>query len=902
MVENRNLDQILIDEEEMEEDEELEKLSTEWIAEVNLKVQSSLASSQTCIDYLYFLSKALFRLQRRHLKSRSTEPGDKQPTGKRWKQKKMESKSLVYFQDMQPMSTATMLEPHIAKQLEAAVGEINIVFTNITKYLPFKKVQTIAFRYIGKFIGNLYKAFLARSHEYFEVENELRKADSFGSQRSEGNLVTEVKGLQEHSCALKTRAELAEYHYREVSSMNRDLEKNIKCLRSKIEQLQNGEKVTADLLVSAKQVSKTSKSKALVKKSKHLSSEEPKNIIFDRHDTTTDQRVIPGENIPIGESEEQKAGPEVSKKENIPFDEPTGESIPKELTIGRITPIQTKFETVLSEAVKGKMFKSNSNAGKNQRAWVQKEELKTQAQQMVVDLLTDFQTAVLYSLDHGLRSGKDLAPDDICKVHALLKSEELKNLYEVIEKTIKEISMQKLKQEPKEQPVQDRKPLEENLAEISKEREPDLTNFAELLEEVSRFGIIQEIALDELSAQVQYLIEEAKQDQSLSQEETHFHEKTLQALDTILTLEKMSSRAGMDQLIRIRETISNIYSSNSALELNKKEVKLQAECYKEGASLPETPSATPAKIIQPSGNVLQAAEGEKVVDLSYIVNVTYLRSTCKTLDQAVCDGIISRQLHTTATHLIHKTLSIIQLRLAYLFRKYMAFRQIEIFRKYLNSRLLDLSNKDDEVPKALYRFASRLKTRLISTMRHWETRQQLINQSRQRHLNQMINVFSQVKHHTGLVLLSPFLATRSPDTKMRKQFGPPFQPTLVVASERPCCPHGQGNGTPSTLLRTRNTHLWSTNIVDGSFPIAKKDPATPVMFPATPKLVTMDGRKNSFRQMVTNTQMSIVGESLHIPTKSLPIPSESYVPLFLDKNMAFAIATSSNKFNFFQQA
>ncbi|XP_059812702.1 uncharacterized protein LOC132384994 [Hypanus sabinus] len=685
----------------MEDDEEAEKLSTEWIEEVNLKVLTRLASFQTGIDHLHILSKALFELQHELLKSTSKETGSKDTTGKRGREKKTELKLLMYLQDMQPMSTAKMVEPHNGKRLEAAVGEIDVILADITRYLPCKKVQTIAFRYVGKFIENLHKAFLIRSQEYSEVENELRKAESIGSQNADCNLAIELKRLQEHSSALKTQAELAEYHYKEVSSKNQDLEKTIKCLRSKIEQLQNGGKVTseeipppADLLVEKKQANKISQSVALVKTSKQKlilaenlkvkgpSNEEPKNILFGGQDRTAEQRVVSGKNIPFGKPEEQKIAPEVCKKKTPPFGKSTRESISTKLSIGRITPTRSpKLEMILNEAVKRKMTKSNLNSGKKQRAWVQKEEaLKTKAQLMVVDLLTDFQTAVLYSLDHGLHSGKDLAPDDIGKVQALLKSE-LKNLYGVIENMIKEISMQKLKQEPIEQPVQDRKPLEENLAEKSKEQQPDLIVFAELIEEISRFGIIQEIALDELSAQVQYFIEETKQDQSLSQEEMHFHEKTLQALDTILALQKRSSRAGMDQLIRIQEVISNLYSSNSALELYRKEVNLQTEYSKnEGIYLPVTPSAITGRTIQPRGEDLQVAEDKKIVEISYTVNVAYLRTTCKILDQAEYDGIISKQLNTIATHLIYKTLTTIQLRLAYLFRKYFAFHRIQIFR------------------------------------------------------------------------------------------------------------------------------------------------------------------------------------------------------------------------------
>ncbi|XP_067880921.1 uncharacterized protein [Heterodontus francisci] len=777
-----NSNQILIDEYDVEEDGEVEKRSAEWIEEVNVKVQTSLASSQECIDNLYKLSDTLFSLQHERLKPKSPEPGGQDTILKWWREKKMDPKTLMHLLDMQPMSTVKMVEPNIAKQLDAAVGEIDMILTDITKSPPCKKAQTIAFRYIRKFIANLHKAFHIRSQEYFEVENELRKSDSLGSQGAEGNLVNELKHLRQHSSALKTRAELAERNYREACNANYNLENTIKLLRSKAEQLQNvsktlpHEKITSenfslsnDLQVKTKQAPKINESIALVKKSKdkiipvenrrgqYLLSQEHKNILVDGHDSPDKQRTVLVKskevNIPFGEPEEQRTILEVSKEENIPFRKPEGENIPTEVSNGRITPTtQPKLEIVLTEAVKNKMHKSNRNAGKKRRASAWKEEtLKTTAKQMAVDLLTDFQTAVLYSLDHGLSSGKELSPDDICKVQALLKSTELKNLYGVIEKTIKEIfakPMQNFTQEVSEQPIQVLKPSKESLVEKLKEKQPEFMTFADLLEEISRFSIIQEVALDELSAQIQYFIEEVEQDKSMSQQETCFHENTLEALDTIMTLEKMSSRAGMDQLIRIREATKNLYSINSVFGLKGKEMKLQAEhCKKEGIPLPNMVTETIAGTIQPRGKVFQAANAEKIVDGSYIVNVTYLRTNYKTLDQAVYNGIISRRLHAIATHLIHQTLTTVQLRLAYLFRKYITFRHIQTLRNYLNIRMSDVSSKDEEVAQDLYRFANRLEARVTSSMQHWDARQQLVNQSRQRHLNRMTDLFNQELPH-----------------------------------------------------------------------------------------------------------------------------------------------------------
>ncbi|XP_048474972.1 protein FAM186B-like isoform X2 [Rhincodon typus] len=65
--------QTLIDEEDIEEDREVEKRSAEWIEEVNVKVQSSLASSQECIENLHKISKNLFSLQHERIKPKSAD-------------------------------------------------------------------------------------------------------------------------------------------------------------------------------------------------------------------------------------------------------------------------------------------------------------------------------------------------------------------------------------------------------------------------------------------------------------------------------------------------------------------------------------------------------------------------------------------------------------------------------------------------------------------------------------------------------------------------------------------------------------------------------------------------------------------------------------------------------------
>ncbi|XP_048379209.1 uncharacterized protein LOC125448172 isoform X2 [Stegostoma tigrinum] len=899
--------QTLIDDEDIEEDREVEKRSAEWIEEVNVKVQSSLASSQECIENLHKISKNLFSLQHERIKPKSAGPDGKGTILKWWREKKMDPKTLMHLLDMQPMSTAKMVEPNVAKQLDAAVGEIDMILTDIAKSPPCKKAQTIAFRYIRKFIENLHKAFHIRSQEYFEVENELRKSDSFGSQGAEDNLVNELKLLREHSSALKTRAESAEHHYREACSTNYNLENTIKVLRSKVAQLQNIKKTVSheqitsenlfpsdDVQIKTKQTPKTNKRTTLVKKSKdkiipieslrgkYLFSKEHKNILVEGHDRLDEQRTksTTGKSS-FAEPQEPQTLLEVSKEGNIPKEKSEGKAVPTEMSDGSIVPTtQPKPETVLTEAVQCKMHKSDPIAEKKRRASARKEEaLKTKAKKMAVDLLTDFQTAVLYSLNHGLSSGKELSPGDVCKVQALLKSAELKNLYGVIEKALKEMfakPVQNTKQEHSEQPIHVLVPTKESQVDKLKEKQPEFTTLAELLEEISRFSIIQEIALDELSAQIQYFIEEAKEDKNMTQEEAHFCEKTLEALDTVLTLEKMSSRAGMDQLIQIREATKNLYSIDNVLGLKGNETKLQAESFKkEGVLLPNMGSETLERTVQPRGKVFQAADTNKIVDGSYIVNVTYLRTNYKTLDQAVYNGIISRQLHAIATHLIHQTLTTVQLRLAYLFRKYITFRHIQTLRNYLNNRMSDVNSKDEEVDEDLYRFANRLEVRVKSSMQHWDARQQLVNQSRQKHLNRMTDLFNQLKHRTGLHLFSPFLA-KPPNPRTRKQFGSRLQPTFLIASNKPCYLHGQGNCASSAFLRMRNSQMLSTNIVDGSFPIAKKNPAIPASFPETPKLMTVD-RKNSFREMLAKTQISIVGESLQTPMKSLSIPSESYV-------------------------
>uniref|UniRef100_UPI00398E8F18 protein FAM186B-like n=1 Tax=Pristiophorus japonicus TaxID=55135 RepID=UPI00398E8F18 len=920
--------QILINDVDLEEDEEVEKRSTEWIDEVNVKVQTGLASSQACIDNLYKLSNTLFGHQH-HLKPKPAGHGGKDANMKWWREKKLDPKTLMHLLDMQPMSTVNMVEPNTVEQLDAAVGEIDMMLTDIAKYPTGKKAQTIAFRYIRKFVENLHKAFHVRSQEYFEVEHELRKSDSFGSQGAEGNLAKELNHLREHSKALQTRAELAERHSREACSMNYNLESTIKLLRSKVEQLQNvskplaREKVTseefspsADLQVKTKQAPEINKSMALVKESKDKIippeslwgkcplSEEHKHILGDGRDKPEEQRAVlvesKGQNIPFEEPEEQRTILEVFKEENIPFGETEGGNIPTEVSNGGITPTPHKLEAVLTEAVKDTMLISDLNARKKHRTSARKEgALKTKAKQMAVDMLTDFQTAVLYSLDHGLSSGQELSPDDVCKVQALLKSAELKNLYGVIEKMIKEIfakPKQNFKQEFSEQSIQVLNRSKESLVEKPEEKQPEFMTFAELLKEISQFSIIQEIALDELSAQIQYFIEEAKQDKSLTQQETHFHEKTLDALDTILMLEKKSFRAGMDQLIRIQEATNHLCSINNAFDLKGKEMKLQAEhCKKEGVPLTNTTTETMEITIRPRRMVFQAAGGEEIVDRSYIANVTYLRRNYKTLDQAVYNGVISKQLHAIATHLINQTLTTVQLRLAYLFKKYIAFRHIQTLRHYLNGRMSDISNKDEKVARDLCTFANRLEIRVKSSMQHWGVRQQMVNQSRQRHLNRMTDLFNQLKHRAGLHLISPLLATKPRKSRTQMQFRSPLQPTYLVTSRTPCYLCGEGNCTPSAFLGKRNSHMWSTNIVDGSLPIAKKDPAIPASLPGTPKLVAID-RNNYFRQMLAKTQIHIVGDRLQIPTKSLPIPPVSPVPRFSDKKVALAVAASSNKF------
>uniref|UniRef100_A0A4W5PIX4 Uncharacterized protein n=2 Tax=Hucho hucho TaxID=62062 RepID=A0A4W5PIX4_9TELE len=202
----------------------------------------------------------------------------------------------------------------------------------------------------------------------------------------------------------------------------------------------------------------------------------------------------------------------------------------------------------------------------------------------------------------------------------------------------------------------------------------------------------------------------------------------------------------------------------------------------------------------------------RMVGVNHILHVESQRSNLKLLHQAVVNRHISPQLYRMVKDLIIQTLSSVEIRILCLIRRFIKHKALQHVRNNLNARLLLARDMNDgQVAKDLCKSLQRLDVHQSTMTRQWSEKQTSIELARTRCLAHMLYLFSQLRVDYNLHLAAPVpcnTSTELPHPIMT------VVPTKLQWSLRP----SPSSNLPSSLslarlapslLQTRpSTHLY----------------------------------------------------------------------------------------------
>ncbi|XP_042200079.1 uncharacterized protein LOC103190308 [Callorhinchus milii] len=683
--------QILTEEIEELEDEEEGQLTKDWIKDTDRKVQTSLAATQGCIIHIAKLCNTLFGFEKKEkpkLKQRMKE------TWKWWRETRLDPKTALTLQDLKPLSTQEMLEPNSENMVKISLEDIDAMLTDMAKNLPYKKAMNIAFRYVRHYVSNLYKAFKLRSDEYSEVENELRKPDSFGNLAPQGSLVQELQRLRDQLKLIKRRAEQAEGNYMETRVLNQKLEETIKLMRSKMENLQHGPKHSPSIAFTSpdmRRPSVISLKKYELKKTKSIIKKVREKTLFpDIKEADSFRRETKKKGM-VSEPKVQSVLKEPSVVRKLEIKEVMAQPIIKERAEAEValeekTQIKDIFKAsatkLLPEARFEETHKKISSLTippmnvSRQQLLEEEEDQDGDAHEVALDILKDFERAITYSLDNGMASGKDLSGDKQKKVQDLLNTPELRSLYSTIMTKMKESFETATKNLPVN--VTKQAMVDEG---ISAHLFEDYSNYLNVPQQVSQLSALVSPSLLPIPVSSKKSLSSLKQITSAQKE-------NLEALTHML-----STSPDVNQLSRVAdEAVTEQVEDHPSVSSPAQEITVRREHPEQGlVSQTRAPTGTKEEIRLKKPSFFAEQERKHHAEMSansYTISADFLRTNVKTLDQAMYQGVISPQLHTIATTLIDQTRRSVALRLSFLFRKYIAFRRIQELRAQIHILLI----------------------------------------------------------------------------------------------------------------------------------------------------------------------------------------------------------------------
>ncbi|XP_062397228.1 uncharacterized protein LOC134087632 [Sardina pilchardus] len=251
------------------------------------------------------------------------------------------------------------------------------------------------------------------------------------------------------------------------------------------------------------------------------------------------------------------------------------------------------------------------------------------------------------------------------------------------------------------------------------------------------------------------------------------------------------------------------------------------------------------------------SEGEAIMrgEMSggeYQLSMASQMTNLRILHQALLNKDISTELYCLAKGLIKCSLSVNEMRLTCLMRKFIAYRALLQIRSNLNVRVISAREYNDGPElRDLYIFLTKMEWYKNSVMQRWRVKQMTIEDKRRTCLAKMHYLFGQFELDLGVNLVKPYACA----DKSQVQPFPTIKPQMTLNVSRsqrhsqqritPCWTKPELGTLPQPLVRELNkpkaTTTWSFNITMDNMQLASKCPVMLGVPPTTfPRILEMD--------------------------------------------------------------
>ncbi|XP_029579367.1 uncharacterized protein LOC115168346 isoform X1 [Salmo trutta] len=853
----RNMNQELGEVEEDEDFREVDGITEEWVEEMQDKIQRFMSDIQACIVRLHELCGFLFELDTRRTKKKEAEH-KKGGVWHWWLESKVDARTILKIQELQPPTVDRMMaDPSLATKSST---DLSFMLGDIAKSMSCNKAMSMAFKFIQTGLHNLNEALQERTGEAHKAQAQL---DEMKADDCRANLA-------------RARAELegGKTRITKLEGDNYNLQEEIAAHKFQIHKLdgmvRSGQQ--GPVIKVIEPVMEFPMTQSQTQPESTSASFKPK---YPRRPPPSKKEQKPKIAPSVVEPQLPKSPPKTAAgtepepiEEEYVEEETYEEEIPSPVSEEDIKPEPSPDELDLFEAME-----KNSTR-----------------------LLDGFQSSVFNIIEKSLSvKGIGLEAD---------KANDAIKLYIILQKTIRD-SFNNItsKLHGKFTDSILGMPFEED--KVAREGFWDDTTKSpgDMLKEINSMFVRHDQNIESLGANVHMLMnEEDKNAKSASKKGPHqeCHHSVSEVLIQLKNINNMSKQ----QACKMRLALENLIDMNNKLD---KEPKTEEEqpstshfsisssdsfVEEEGIRVEKkrhhhiektvkvpgekrikrrhTPHQTMRQVLKPrlietanQGDMERykmeiEAEGRKIektvmVGATYQVNVVSQRTNLNLLRQAAISGEISTELYSMAKDLITYILGMDEMRLACLFRKFMAYRSVQQVSYNLNMQLLAARElKDGQSVKEIYSFLTKLDVYQKRTLRRWSAKQAAIEHNRKTCLARMLYLFSEIRQDYNVHLLTPFpcpshsrqhLAIKShkltwalnPGCQRRQLPTPAQAPHLVM----PAPTAGPLSGVRE-LLRGQLPTLWHCNLTMNNMQLARKMASPPCNLSSIPLLMEMN--------------------------------------------------------------
>ncbi|XP_071465382.1 protein FAM186A [Marmota flaviventris] len=245
---------------------------------------------------------------------------------------------------------------------------------------------------------------------------------------------------------------------------------------------------------------------------------------------------------------------------------------------------------------------------------------------------------------------------------------------------------------------------------------------------------------------------------------------------------------------------------------------------------------------------------QELEEKRYFVDVEAQRKNLILLNQATKTSGLPSQQHTMARNLIIETFHRNNIRLGYLFRKYIAYSLIQHARYNIIKQLKTIQNtgKDYEMQN-LYIMLSRIDDYQKKVMQVWTEKQKSLEQKRSRCLKNMMSLFSQLQEKYKLNLSLPIhLITDKNQIPTSTEFSQ--QPFLELLFEE----EKKSDAFKKFRQEDWMKAMWHADLSTSSYPITEKMSIHSLWaqlggYPDIPRLLQLD-IQSTFRKSLASIQ------------------------------------------------